>query len=62
MAIRIDGFASYNFGNEGSADFGAPFVMKILSDEKYPYKFLIISISNERGSVAGLEDAFLDVP
>jgi len=61
LAIRIDGFASYNFGNEGSADFGAPFVMKILSggeiSDKISYYFYFLF--NERGSVAGLEDAFL---
>ena len=61
LAIRIDGFASYNFGNEGSADFSAPFVMKILSggeiSDKLSYYFYFLL--NERGSVAGVEDAFL---
>lgn len=61
LAIRIDGFASYNFGNTGSVDFGAPFVMKILSggeiSDKISYYFYFLF--NERGSIAGLEDAFL---
>ena len=61
LAIRIDGFASYNFGNEGSADFAAPFVLKILSggelSDKLSYYFYFLF--NERGSVAGIEDAFL---
>ena len=61
LAIRIDGFASYNFGNEGSTDFGAPFVLKILSggeiSDKLSYYFYFLL--NERGSVAGVEDAFL---
>jgi len=61
LAIRIDGFVSYNFGNEGSADFGAPFVLKILSggeiSDKLSYYFYFLF--NERGSVAGIEDAFL---
>ena len=57
----MDGFASYNFGNEGSADFAAPFVLKILSggeiSDKLSYYFYFLF--NERGSIAGLEDAFL---
>lgn len=61
LAIRMDGFATYNFGNEKSADFGAPFVLKILSggeiSDKISYYFYFLF--NERGSVAGVEDAFL---
>lgn len=61
LAIRFDGFASYNFGNEGSADFGAPFVLKILSggeiSDKISYYFYFLL--NERGSIAGVEDAFV---
>jgi hypothetical protein len=61
LAIRMDGFASYNFGNEGTADFAAPFVVKILSggeiSDKLSYYFYFLF--NERGSIAGLEDAFV---
>jgi hypothetical protein len=61
LAIRLDGFASYNFGNAGASDFGTPFVLKILSggelSEKLSYYFYFLF--NERGSVAGVEDAFL---
>jgi len=61
LGIRIDGFTSYNFGNEGSADFAAPFVLKILSggelSDKLSYYFYFLF--NERGSIAGIEDAFL---
>ena len=61
LAIRIDGFASYNFNNEGTPDFAAPFVLKILSggeiSDHLSYYFYFLM--NERGSVAGLEDAFL---
>src|SRR4030066_934980 len=61
LAIRMDGFASYNFGNEGSADFAVPFVLKILSggeiSDKLSYYFYFLL--NERGSIAGIEDAFL---
>jgi hypothetical protein len=61
VAIRMDGFASYNFNNEGSADFGSPFVLKILSggelSDKLSYYFYFLF--NERGAVEGVEDAFL---
>jgi hypothetical protein len=61
LAIRLEGFASLNFNNEGTVDFGAPFVVKILSggelSKKISYYFYFLF--NERGSIAGLEDAFL---
>jgi hypothetical protein len=61
LAIRIDGFATVNFNNEGTADFGAPFVVKVLSggelSDKLSYYFYFLM--NERGTIAGLEDAFL---
>jgi hypothetical protein len=61
LAVRMDGFASYNFNNEESADFSAPFVLKILSggeiSDKLSYYFYFLL--NERGSIAGVEDAFL---
>jgi hypothetical protein len=61
LAVRIDGFATANFNDEGTADFGAPFVVKILSggelSDKLSYYFYFLM--NERGHIAGLEDAFL---
>jgi len=61
LALRMDGFASYNFGNEGTADFASPFVLKILSggelSDKLSYYFYFLL--NERGSIAGVEDAFI---
>jgi len=61
LAVRMDGFASYNFNNSGSADFSSPFVLKILSggelSDKLSYYFYFLL--NERGSIAGVEDAFL---
>ena len=61
LAFRLEGFASYNFNNEGKTDFSAPFVVKILSggelSDKISYYFYFLF--NERGSVAGIEDAFL---
>jgi len=61
LAIRIDGFATLNFNDAGTVDFGAPFVVKILSggelSDKLSYYFYFLM--NERGEIAGLEDAFL---
>ena len=61
LAIRVDGFATYNFNNEGTFDFGSPFVLKILSggeiSDKLSYYFYFLF--NERGTVAGVEDAFI---
>ena len=61
LAVRMDGFATANFRNAGSADFGAPFVLKILSggeiSDRLSYYFYFLL--NERGSIAGVEDAFL---
>jgi hypothetical protein len=61
VAIRMDGFVTYNFNNQGSADFGAPFVLKILSggeiSDKLSYYFYFLF--NERGGVEGVEDAFV---
>lgn len=61
VAIRMDAFASYNFGDEGATDFGSPFILKILSggelSDKLSYYFYFFF--NERGTIAGVEDAFL---
>jgi hypothetical protein len=61
LAIRLDGFASYNFDKGGSFDVGSPFVLKILSggelSDKLSYYFYFLL--NERGTIAGVEDAIL---
>lgn len=61
LAIRMDGFVTYNSGNIKTVDFGSPFVLKILSggelSDKISYYFYFLL--NERGTVAGVEDAFL---
>jgi len=61
VAFRFDGFATYNFNDEGQADFSAPFVLKILSggelSDKLSYYFYFLL--SERGEIAGIEDAFL---
>jgi hypothetical protein len=62
LAIRIDGqFRVYGDRNDTPTDFESPWVMKILSSApigrslSYYFYFLL----NERGEVAGAEDAFL---
>lgn len=61
LGIRFDGFSSFNFGNNRSVDFGIPFGLKIISggelSEKFSYYFYFYL--NERGSIAGVEDALL---
>jgi len=61
IAFRFDGFASYNFNDSGQSDFTVPFVIKIMSggelSDKLSYYFYFLL--NERGSIAGVEDAFL---
>lgn len=61
LAIRLDGFASYNFNKSKQADFSAPYVLKIMSggelSDKLSYYFYFLL--SERGEIAGIEDAFL---
>lgn len=61
LALRLDGFATYNFDDRGQADFSAPFVLKIMSggelSDKLSYYFYFLL--SERGGIAGIEDAFL---
>jgi hypothetical protein len=61
LAVRLDGFVSYNNGGDGKGDFGAPYLMKLLSggeiSEKVSYYFYFYM--SERGEVVGVEDAYL---
>ncbi len=61
LAIRLEGYATLNFENEGTFDFASPFVAKILSggelSDKVSYYFYFLM--SERGSVVGFEDAFI---
>ena len=61
LAFRFDGFASYNFNDEGQADFSTPYTVKIMSggelSDKLSYYFYFLL--SERGEIAGIEDAFL---
>jgi len=61
LAIRMDGFISYNFNNSQRSDFQSPYLIKLLSggqvSEHLAYYFYFYL--DERGEVAGVEDAFL---
>lgn len=61
LAIRLEGYTTLNFENEGTVDFAAPFVVKILSGgeltDRLSYYFYFLM--NETGTVVGLEDAFM---
>ena len=61
LAIRVDGYARYVKGNNPESDIEWPYILKILSggqiahDVSYFFYFLF----DERGEIAGVEDAFL---
>ncbi|MCF8301726.1 MAG: hypothetical protein K9I94_00520 [Bacteroidales bacterium] len=61
LAVRLDGFVAYNMAGNEKSDFEAPYLMKFLSggeiSEHLSYYFYFYA--NERGEVAGVEDAFL---
>ncbi len=61
IAVRLDGFATYNFDNSERIDFASPYIVKFLSggelSERISYYFYFYF--SERGEVAGVEDAFL---
>ncbi|MGB5896220.1 MAG: hypothetical protein WBG58_18745 [Ignavibacteriaceae bacterium] len=61
IAIRFEGYMTYNIRNSEFTDFTAPYLLKLLSggsiakDISYYFYFFF----SERGNVAGIEDAFL---
>jgi len=61
IALRLDGFASFNNAGTGRFQFSSPYVLKFLSGgelfKKVSYYFYFFF--SEQGEVAGLEDAFL---
>jgi hypothetical protein len=61
IAVRLDGHITYNNENRGAPDFGLPYALKLMSggelSDKLSYYFYFYM--NERGKVAGVEDAFL---
>jgi len=61
LAVRLDGFVSYNISNSQRSDFEAPYLMKLLSggeiSDNLSYYFYFYM--DERGEIAGVEDAYL---
>ncbi|SHJ64384.1 hypothetical protein SAMN05444280_12511 [Tangfeifania diversioriginum] len=61
IAVRLDGFVTYNMGGNERSDFASPYIIKLLSggeiSERLSYYFYFYF--SERGEVAGVEDAFL---
>ena len=61
IALRLEGYVTYNNKNTEQADFTAPYLVKLLSggsiapDVAYYFYFFL----SERGEVAGVEDAFI---
>jgi len=61
LAVRLEGYLTYNTRNSDLADFTAPYLLKLLSggsiakDVAYYFYFFF----SERGEVAGIEDAFI---
>jgi hypothetical protein len=61
IALRFEGYVTYNVQNSELSDFTAPWILKLLSggaitkDVAYYFYFFF----SERGEVAGIEDAFL---
>src|SRR5690554_3845558 len=61
IAVRLDGFATYNLAGNERVDFASPYIIKLLSggelSDRLSYYFYFFF--SERGEVAGVEDAFL---
>ncbi|MDH3267561.1 MAG: hypothetical protein OEM46_01785 [Ignavibacteria bacterium] len=61
LALRFEGYVTYNIRNSDRTDFTAPWILKLLSggaitkDIAYYFYFFF----SERGEIAGIEDAFL---
>jgi hypothetical protein len=61
LAVRMDGFITYNFNNSEQSDFQSPYLIKLMSggqlSDNLAYYFYFYM--DERGKIAGVEDAFL---
>lgn len=61
IAVRLEGYLTYNYNNNEKVDFSSPYLLKLLSggtidrDVAYYFYFFL----SERGDVAGIEDAFI---
>ena len=61
VALRLDGFARYLPQESPESDVQWPFILKILSGGQITkdVSYFLYFLFNERGSVAGVEDAFI---
>jgi hypothetical protein len=61
FAIRLEGFGTYNFGHNKTADFGTLSGVKLLSGGELSDKlsYYMYFFMSEGGEIVGLEDAFL---
>lgn len=61
VALRLDGFATFNNAGTGRLQFASPFILKFLSGgelfKKVSYYFYFFF--SEQGEVAGIEDAYV---
>ncbi len=61
LAVRMDGYVTYNMGDNGQPDFAAPYIIKLLSggeiSDHISYYFYFLM--DEGGEIAGVEDAYL---
>ncbi len=61
LAIRLEGYLTYNNNKSDNSDFSAPYIIKLLSGGSITnnISYYFYFFFSERGEVAGLEDAFL---
>jgi hypothetical protein len=61
LAVRLDGFFTYNNSATRQFDFASPFMMKFLSGGEITknVSYFFYFIFSEMGEIAGIEDAFL---
>ncbi|MBC7362977.1 MAG: hypothetical protein H5U07_00355 [Candidatus Aminicenantes bacterium] len=61
VAIRFEGYFSFNNADNKSLDFSSPFLIKLLSGGEIAknISYYFYFFFSERGEVAGLEDAFI---
>ncbi|MGB8317249.1 MAG: hypothetical protein WCE54_03940 [Ignavibacteriaceae bacterium] len=61
LAIRMEGYLTYNNNKSENSDFSTPYIIKLLSGGSIAnnISYYFYFFFTERGEVAGLEDAFL---
>jgi hypothetical protein len=61
LALRLEGFLTYNNADRNQLDFTSPYVLKFLSGGEITRNiaYYFYFFFSERGEVAGIEDAFL---